>query len=191
MNLRFGPWLVGCLSAAALVVGADRNALADEPKAEALPQLPPSNTAADPEAKDTFEEPPPPPEPATEELPAPPPTSYEVEEDDSIPAEQLETKMASPFLFGVGLVVGGAGFIALLAGTGLRYGGGDATCPECELTSDQTTGLLMMIGGGTLAITGGLMMVYGARPEPDKPAWAKAIPAVGVGPGNIRMRWTF
>lgn len=203
MNAYFRPYVFGCLGAVFLSAAASSEALADSPKAaaksaadekkgEPLPELPPSNAIGDPEVPPALEAPPPPPPPEAEAPPPPEvPTTYEVEEDDSIPEDQVHTKMASPTTFGFGLLIGGAGFVGLVTGTGLRYGGGDATCPDCPLTDTQAQGLGLMVVGGLSLVIGGVMVWYGARPVPDRPTWAKAIPAVGVGPGSVRMRWTF
>lgn len=183
----FALWTVvslTCISAGAYAQTAEK-------PAEPPPQLPSSGTdVADPEVPPALEAPPPPPPEAEAEAPAP--TTYEIETDDtdSVPEENVHWKMQSPVTFGAGLVIGGVGFLGLVTGIGFRYGGGDATCPDCPLTDTQTKGVALMLTGGLAFVVGGVMVWYGARPVRAEP-WAKAIPAVGVGVGNVKLKWAF
>jgi drug/metabolite transporter (DMT)-like permease len=95
-------------------------------------------------------------------------------------------------MFIVGLAFGGVGFIALFTGVGLAASGENKiTCDECELTDEQSAGIGLMLGGGASLAIGALLIGAGARSVPDQPSWAKAVPAVGIGPGSATLRWKF
>lgn len=159
---------------------------------------PPPNTWMETEETEALP-PPPPPEPAPDAPPEPAPTAaarpaprtVEVYQED-LPPYTGPMRMASPGMFVTGLVLGGTGFIALSTGIALATSDKSGrNCYGCPPTDEEAAGALLMLGGAATLAIGGILIIYGARSVPDQPSWAKAVPAVGIGPGSATLRWTF
>lgn len=159
---------------------------------------PPPNTWMETEETEALP-PPPPPEPAPDGVPEPAPTAaarpaprtVEVYQED-LPPYTGPMRMASPGMFIAGLFLGGAGFVAIATGIGLATSDkGALNCNGCPPTDEDAASAMLLIGGAASMAIGGIAMIYGARSVPDQPSWAKAVPAVGIGPGSATLRWTF
>jgi hypothetical protein len=135
-------------------------------------------------------------ETAAETLPPPPPPATAITDprvievhNDGGPPDPGPTHMNSPAMFMVGLGLGGSGFVAFFTGLGFRFAA--TPCSDCSLTSQQEVGIGLMIAGGVSFGVGVALVSVGARQVHNKPAWARAMPTVGVGPHAASLRWEF